>query len=227
LQEATDLGITLYAGEAEDGLEELLRDAHGAKLRPLYNHMAALPNLVGVPIPHLPSDRIARTAGFMTTFDASRGCPFQCSFCAIINVQGRVSRRRTPDDVEAIVRRNAAQGVHSFFITDDNFAHNKDWEPIFDRLIALREQHGFSIKLTIQVDMLCHRIPRFIEKAEGQRRISVQAFPLNSGSVSDTRHKVQVPGERHYDKSAHTARPDVTHLVRVGPPESEPAVSRM
>ncbi|HTW72330.1 MAG TPA: radical SAM protein, partial [Acetobacteraceae bacterium] len=148
LQEATDLGIALYAGEAEDGLEDLLRDAHAGTLRSVYNHMAALPNLAGVPIPRLPVDRISRTAGFMTTFDAGRGCPFQCSFCTIINVQGRISRRRTPDDVEAIVRHNAAQGVHSFFITDDNFARNKDWEPIFDRLIALREQCGFGIKLT-------------------------------------------------------------------------------
>ena len=94
LQEAMDLGIVLYAGEAEDGLEPLLRDAAAGTLRPLYNHMANLPNLANVPIPYLPPDRIARTAGRMTTFDAGRGCPFQCSFCTIINVQGRVSRRR-------------------------------------------------------------------------------------------------------------------------------------
>ena len=160
-------------------------------LQPLYNHMADLPNLAGVPIPHLPPDRIARTAGCMTTFDAGRGCPFQCSFCTIINVQGRVSRRRTPDDVEAIVRHNAAQGVHSFFITDDNFARNKDWEPIFDRLIALREQGGFNIKLTIQVDTLCHRIPRFIEKAgrAGVVRVFIGLESINPDSLLAAKKK--------------------------------------
>jgi radical SAM superfamily enzyme YgiQ (UPF0313 family) len=165
LQEAMDLGIALYAGEAEDGLDELLRDAQAGTLKPLYNHMAKLPNIAGVPMPRLPVDKIERTIGNMTTFDAGRGCPFQCSFCTIINVQGRVSRRRTPDDIEAIVRHNAANGITSYFITDDNFARNKDWEPIFDRLIRLREEEGFTLKLTIQVDTLCHRIPRFIEKA--------------------------------------------------------------
>ncbi len=30
--------------------------------------------------------------------EGSRGCPFQCSFCTIINVQGRKSRYRTADD---------------------------------------------------------------------------------------------------------------------------------
>src|SRR4051812_26633171 len=191
LQETMDLGIVLYAGEAEDGLEALLRDAAAGRLQPLYNHMATLPNLAGVPIPFLPPDRVARTAGRMTTFDAGRGCPFQCSFCTIINVQGRVSRRRTADDVEAIVRHNAAQGIQSFFITDDNFARNKDWEPIFHRLIALREQEGFTIKLTIQVDTLCHRIPGFIEKAgrAGVVRVFIGLESINPDSLLAAKKK--------------------------------------
>ena len=191
LQEAIDLGITLFAGEAEDGLEELLRDAAGGTLKPVYNHMATLPNLAGVPVPFLPEGRVKRTAGKMTTFDAGRGCPFQCSFCTIINVQGRVSRRRTPDDVEAIVRYNVAQGVHSFFITDDNFARNKDWEPILDRLIALREGEGIRLRCTIQVDTLCHRIPRFIEKAgrAGVARVFIGLESINPESLAGAKKK--------------------------------------
>ena len=37
---------------------------------------------------------------------------------------------------------NWAQGICKFFITDDNFARNKEWEAIFDRLIELREADG-------------------------------------------------------------------------------------
>ena len=80
----------------------------------------------------------------MSSFDAGRGCPFQCSFCTIINVQGRKSRRRSPDDVERILRQNWEQGINRFFITDDNFARNKDWEPIFDRIIEIREPTGWT-----------------------------------------------------------------------------------
>ena len=96
-----------------------------------------------------------------------------------------MSRRRTPDDVEAIVRHNVAQGVHSFFITDDNFARNKDLEPIFDRLIALREGEGIRLKCTIQVDTLCHRIPRFIEKAgrAGVVRVFIGLESINPQSL--------------------------------------------
>ena len=166
IQEATDLGIILFAGEAEGRLGALLRDVHRGVTQPIYNYMNDLPALEDQPTPFLPLEMISRSRGMQASFDAGRGCPFQCSFCTIINVQGRKSRRRTPDDIERIMRANFAQGVHNFFITDDNFSRNKDWEPIFDRLIQLRETEGLKITLTIQVDTLCHQIPNFIEKAK-------------------------------------------------------------
>jgi hypothetical protein len=57
-----------------------------------------------------------------------------------------------------------AQGVFRFFITDDNFARNKDWEIILDRLIHLREVEKLDLSLIIQVDTMCHKIPNFIAK---------------------------------------------------------------
>ena len=80
----------------------------------------------------------------ISSFDAGRGCPFLCSFCTIINVQGRKSRYRTADDIERIVRANHANGVRYFFITDDNLARNRNWEDIFDRLIRLRQEGIYS-----------------------------------------------------------------------------------
>src|SRR5450756_2420233 len=127
-------------------------------------YMDDLPSIEGTPIPLMAVERAQRTAGGTTSFDAGRGCPYQCSFCTIINVQGRKSRRRSPEDVELIVRTNYAQGLRAFFITDDNFARNKDWEPILDRLVYLREVEKFNISFVIQVDTLCHKLPHFIEK---------------------------------------------------------------
>ena len=63
------------------------------------------------------------------------------------------------------MRANYAQGINHYFVTDDNFARNRNWEAILDRLIDLRENKGIPIKLILQVDTLCHRIPGFIEKA--------------------------------------------------------------
>ena len=165
LQEALDLGVHLFAGEAEGRMAEVLRDVAGGNAKPIYNYLNDMPEMAAAVYPILPRHVVTRVAGHYSSFDAGRGCPFQCSFCTIINVQGRKSRYRTPDDVEAIVRANAAQNITRFFITDDNFARNRNWEPILDRLIELRETHKFNIRLLLQVDTLCHRIPNFIEKA--------------------------------------------------------------
>jgi hypothetical protein len=191
LKEAMDLGISLFAGEAEGRLEAVLRDAWQGQLKPLYNYMEDLPSLDGATMPILPASRIKRTSGKLTSFDAGRGCPFLCSFCTIINVQGRKSRRRSADDVEQIVRSNLAQGINRFFITDDNFARNTDWEKVFDRLIAMREQEKLNIKFIIQVDTMCHRLPHFIEKAgrAGVARVFIGLESINPDSLLGARKK--------------------------------------
>src|SRR5437016_682910 len=166
LNACRDMGIAMFAGEAEGRLDVVLRDAAERRLEPVYNFMKELPGIEGTPVPFLPKRYVTRTLGLSTSFDAGRGCPYQCSFCTIINVQGRKSRFRSADDVEALVRVNWANGICKFFITDDNFARNKEWEAIFDRLIELREQAGIPLGLMIQVDTLCHRIPNFIVKAK-------------------------------------------------------------
>jgi len=184
LQAAIDLGISLFAGEAEGRLDDLLRDAVSATMKPIYNYLNDLPSIEGAPIPFLPAEHVKRTAGNYSTFDAGRGCPYQCSFCTIINVQGRKSRRRSSDDIERIIRANWAEGTRRFFITDDNLARNKDWEQILDRIIALRGE-GIKVSLMIQVDTLCHKIPHFIEKCgnAGVTRVFIGMESVNPDAL--------------------------------------------
>ena len=185
VQKALDLGVSLFAGEAEERLGQVLIDAANGKLQPVYNFMDDLPNIEGVATPLLPAERVHLTAGATTSFDAGRGCPFTCSFCTIINVQGRKSRRRSPEDIEKIVLSNVAQGLHSFFITDDNFARNKDWEAILDKLIYLRETEKLKISFIIQVDTLCHKLENFIEKSKraGVKRVFIGLENINPDSL--------------------------------------------
>jgi radical SAM superfamily enzyme YgiQ (UPF0313 family) len=185
VQKALDMGVTVFAGEAEGRLGQVLKDAFDGVLQPVYDFMDDLPNIEGVASPLLPAERVHLTAGATTSFDAGRGCPFACSFCTIINVQGRKSRRRSPEDIERIIRANVLQGLHSFFITDDNFARNKDWEPILDKLIDLREIDRLKISFIIQVDTLCHKLPGFIEKCKraGVKRVFIGLENINPDSL--------------------------------------------
>ena len=186
LDACRDMGISMFAGEAEGRLDMVLRDAAAGQLAPLYDFMKDLPSIENTPVPFLPKRYVERTLGLSASFDAGRGCPYQCSFCTIINVQGRKSRFRSADDVEELVRLNWAQGIHKFFITDDNFARNKEWEAIFDRLIELREKNGIPLGLMIQVDTLCHKIENFVEKAKraGVTRVFIGLENINPDNLT-------------------------------------------
>lgn len=185
LQEALDLGISLYAGEGEGRLHLFYQDALNRDLKPIYNYMNDLPGIDNQPTPYLPESMVRRYGGSVACFDAGRGCPFQCSFCTIINVQGRKSRFREADDVERLVRANIEQGINRFFITDDNFARNKNWEAIFDRLGDLKEETGLPFSIIIQVDTLCHKIKNFVAKAKraGVARVFIGLENINPDNL--------------------------------------------
>ena len=56
IQEALDMGCSLFAGECEEGrLDRLLLDAWNDRLQPIYNYLADLPSIAGVPYPVLPA----------------------------------------------------------------------------------------------------------------------------------------------------------------------------
>ena len=186
LDACRDMGVAIFAGEAEGRLESVIADVAAGRLAPIYNYMKDLPGMEGMPVPFLPKRYIERTLGSSASFDAGRGCPYQCSFCTIINVQGRKSRYRSADDVEHLVRLNWAQGIRKFFITDDNFARNKGWESTFDRLIELRERDGIPLGLMIQVDTLCHKIPNFMEKAKraGVNKVFIGLENINPDNLA-------------------------------------------
>jgi hypothetical protein len=187
LQEAMNMGVSLFAGEASaERLHPVLRDAWRGELKPLYNYLEDSPGVEAASAPVLPPGAIRGTIGKPASFDTVRGS-VQVSLSTIVDVQGRESRRRTVDEVEQTVRQNLKQGVGLFFITDENFGRNPDWEQIFDRLIAMREQEQLNIEFMLQVDAMCHRLPGFIEQAgrAGARRVLIRLESIHPRSRAD------------------------------------------
>ncbi len=88
LDACRDMGVAMFAGEAEGRLDTVLIDAAAGRLEPVYNFMKDLPGLEGAPVPFLPKQYVLRTLGMSASFDAGRGCPYQCSFCTIITRPG-------------------------------------------------------------------------------------------------------------------------------------------
>ena len=60
------------------------------------------------------------------TIQTSRGCPFDCEFCDVVNLFGRLPRHKTPKQVIAELETLHRLGVKgSVFICDDNFIGSK------------------------------------------------------------------------------------------------------
>jgi radical SAM superfamily enzyme YgiQ (UPF0313 family) len=198
IQRLVDAGVTVVAGEVEHRWADLLRDAYDGKLKPIYRFLDDLPDLSDAPCPIKHKQFTAKHVhSNYGTIDCSRGCPFNCSFCTIINVQGRKSRYRSPACIAETVRqayRDSA--VNLYFFTDDNFARNPAWEEIFDRLIALREDEGIAIEFVIQADIASHEIPSFIDKAVRAGCCTVfigmeSLNPRNLQAAGKTQNRVQ------------------------------------
>lgn len=167
LQALAEAGITLVAGEAEGRWEGLLRDALEGSLQPVYNFLKSLPDLTSAPLPRIPEKLQKRYAlPYFATLDCGRGCPFGCTFCTVINVQGRAMRFRAVEPILNLIRSNYHRHkIRSYFFTDDNFARNKNWAAIFDGLIRMQQEEGIKLRFMMQVDTLSYKIPDFVAKA--------------------------------------------------------------
>ena len=76
IKAAQDLGISFFAGEAEERrLDQVLRDAFNGTLKPLYNYMDNLPALAGEPPPFLPRQHVSRTSGSLSSIDLGTRLP--------------------------------------------------------------------------------------------------------------------------------------------------------
>jgi radical SAM superfamily enzyme YgiQ (UPF0313 family) len=157
IQELVRESICVVSGEVEGKWEMILGDFLDGELKPIYSFAQDLQSLVDIGSSPLPKTS-PKTMGHFAyptfgTADTSRGCPFACTFCTIINVQGRKMRERSPESMAALLRRNYLQhGVSFYFFTDDNFARKKLWRETFEAIIQLR-QEGIKISFMMQVDL--------------------------------------------------------------------------
>jgi hypothetical protein len=164
IRELMDCGVTVVHGEAENRWESILADVVEGREKQLYV-MEGYPDITNQPLPQ-PGLRYMKKFAFTTmgTVDCSRGCPFNCSFCTVVNVQGRTMRNRSAECLLASFRSNHERGIDSYFFTDDNFSRNPEWEKILDGLIRMRETDGIHISFIIQVDTRSHKLPNFTDK---------------------------------------------------------------
>ncbi len=157
IQELYRESIVVVSGEVEGYWEGILADALNGQLKSLYSFAQDLKSLVDIeraPLPVISPESMKHFARpTFGTVDTSRGCPFACTFCTIINVQGRKMRERSPEEIAELVRRNYLEyGIDFYFFTDDNFARKRLWRETFEALLRLRKE-GVKVTFMMQVDL--------------------------------------------------------------------------
>lgn len=125
-------------GEAEDVMPQLVADMQAGSVRPTYK-AANRPNVALVPPPRW--DLIDFKHYVTMAVQFSRGCPFDCEFCDIIIMNGRVPRTKTPPQLIAELEGLRQQGWKDMvFIVDDNFIGDKKrTKALLREVIAWRE----------------------------------------------------------------------------------------
>ena len=113
----------IVIGEAESLIDTLAHDLEAGTAKPVYQ-APERPEMETSPLPDLSLIKMNRYSTM--TVQYSRGCPFNCEFCDIIEIYGRRPRTKSVAQVLAELDQLYAAGWReSVFILDDNFIGNK------------------------------------------------------------------------------------------------------
>ncbi|MDP3181521.1 MAG: B12-binding domain-containing radical SAM protein [Desulfobaccales bacterium] len=161
-QEALDAGADfLIRGEGENTIPLFLSALKEGK-RPGIIERKGKPDLTTSPVPRF--DLLNFDHYIDLSLQTSRGCPFDCEFCDVVNLYGRKPRYKNPQQVLAELETLYRLGWRGeVFISDDNFIGNQNHaRAILDELIPWMQGHGepfgfwtqTSVNLGFQPDLV-------------------------------------------------------------------------
>ena len=132
--------------EVEETFAEFLRDLESGTAKRVYRE-ARKPDVTRTPVPRFDLIDIKNYATMSVQF--SRGCPFDCEFCDIIKLYGRVPRTKSPEQVveelDSLYRLGWRGPV---FLVDDNFIGNKrDALELLPAIATWQKARGYPFTL--------------------------------------------------------------------------------
>jgi len=126
-------------GEAEEVMPQLVADLKAGRLQRFYQAKER-PSLALTPVPRWDLIRFRDYVTMAVQF--SRGCPYDCEFCDIIVMNGRVPRTKGPEQLIAELEALRQRGWRDMvFIVDDNFIGDKRrTKALLHEMIAWRQR---------------------------------------------------------------------------------------
>lgn len=140
-RETQEHADSVFLGEVEGRLEQVIKDFESNNLKPLYNYMIKHPNieLVGPARRDILNREKYYHKGIQMVdlFHASRGCRFNCYPCCVSFLGGRDFR---PRPMDRVVEELETIENNRLFIVDNSLAQNKEWErQLFKEMIPLKK----------------------------------------------------------------------------------------
>lgn len=141
-EETLQYADSVFLGESEGRMEEVMNDLRNGKLKKVYNFMGKQPpiELVGPARRDLYKRDLYNHKGvqMVDLFHASRGCRFSCYPCAVSYLGGRCFR---PRPMDKIVEELATIDNNRLFVVDNSLAQNKEWEmQLFKEMIPFKKK---------------------------------------------------------------------------------------
>lgn len=148
------LGVDHFIlNEAENTLPDFLKDLENGNPKPVYSSNT-FPDITSTPVPMWELLEIKKYAGMALQY--SRGCPYDCEFCSITMLNGRVPRTKTTEQFLAELDRLYSLGWRGgISIVDDNFIGNKRKlkNEILPAMIEWSEQKKYPFSYTTEVSI--------------------------------------------------------------------------
>ncbi len=160
-EEALKHADSVVIGEAEEIWKQLLIDFESRSMQATY-HSDTLCTMEKMKIPRRDLLNKAMYTGY-NTIQATRGCPYNCDYCAVTGVFGRKFRTRPVAEVLDEIRSFDTKG---FLFADDNICGQPDYaKELFRALIPLKKKWGGQTSITFAKDV---ELLRLYAKSGGQ-----------------------------------------------------------
>lgn len=184
-------------GEAEEIWPEFLSDFEKGRARELYTARREKVDIRQSPVPRY--DLIRGERYNMFSLQTSRGCPFNCEFCDIIIMDGRVPRTKTVEQVVAEVDHCVKQGAHYIVFGDANFIGNLPFaRQLLKALADYSRKNNYPIEFSCELTINVAHHPDILELLQEANFYSLfigiesprKASLIESGKVQNTRENV-------------------------------------